>query len=188
MDDLGSLLALRLGLPPHGPLHRLGKAYVLHLDQADFDAPRFGSIVDDLLKLLVDLLPMSQQFIQLTLANDITQRRLREIPGCAPIIFDLNNGIRWVKHPEIYNGIHTDRHVVSGDCLLGGNVEGNNTQIHFYHAVHDGNNEKQPRPLGSDQPAQTENDSALILLHNLDSRCEQNDQNDDQHPDACQET
>ena len=64
VDDLGAAFALGFGLLGHRALHRVGQRHVLDLDRRDFDAPRFGLPVDDLLQLLVDRLALRKQVVQ----------------------------------------------------------------------------------------------------------------------------
>jgi len=68
-NDLGPLLALCLGLAGNGPLHGLGQLHVLHLHRADLDAPRLGLLVDDLLEVLVDALPLRKQVVEAVLTE-----------------------------------------------------------------------------------------------------------------------
>jgi len=49
VDDLRATFALGFGLLDHRPLHRVGQRNILDLNGRDFDAPRFGLPVDDLL-------------------------------------------------------------------------------------------------------------------------------------------
>src|SRR4051794_33546061 len=55
VDDLRAPLALGLRLAGHRVLHPLGDPDVLDLDRGDLHAPRLGLLVDDPLKLLVEL-------------------------------------------------------------------------------------------------------------------------------------
>src|SRR6266496_309603 len=64
IDDLSAALALGFGLLGHGALHGIGQRHVLDLYRRDFDAPRFGLPIDDLLQLQVDRLALGKQVIE----------------------------------------------------------------------------------------------------------------------------
>ena len=55
-----------------------GKRHVLDLHRGDFDAPRIGLAVDDLLQGLIDLVAVREQFVQFGLAEDAAQGGLRD--------------------------------------------------------------------------------------------------------------
>src|SRR5262249_14721788 len=63
LDDARALLAHRLGLARHRPLHGLWDLDVLHLDHLDLDAPGFGRLVDDLAQDAVDAVALFQHLI-----------------------------------------------------------------------------------------------------------------------------
>jgi hypothetical protein len=187
VDDLGPLFPLGLRLAGHRPLHRVGQLYVLDLDDADLDAPRLGRFVDDLLQLVVDLVAMDQQLVQVRLAQDRSQAGLGDLPRRPAVIFYLHDGVAGIDHPEIGHGVHPDRHVVAGDGLLRGDIQGDDAQVDLHHAVYEGDDEKETRPLCALQPAQTKNDAALVLLDDLDGRDQQHDQKDDDDTNAAKD-
>lgn len=82
MDDLGTPVALGLGLTGHRAPHDLGQFDVFDLDEGHLDAPRVGDVVDDALQPLVDLVPVDQQLVEIDLTEDAAQRRLAicEVP------------------------------------------------------------------------------------------------------------
>jgi len=53
MDDLGPSLPLRLRLPCNCPAHLFRQIDLLRLDQGDFDSPRLGVFVENVLKLML---------------------------------------------------------------------------------------------------------------------------------------
>jgi hypothetical protein len=59
-DNLGSTLALRLGLGSNRPLHLLRQVRLLHLDLRYLGAPRLRTLVEDRLKPCVQLLPLRE--------------------------------------------------------------------------------------------------------------------------------
>jgi len=58
VDDLGTLLALGLGLLGHGAQHGFGHVDLLDLDVGDLHAPGSGVRVENALQAQVDLLPV----------------------------------------------------------------------------------------------------------------------------------
>ncbi|KAF5409552.1 MAG: hypothetical protein Udaeo2_01290 [Candidatus Udaeobacter sp.] len=64
VDDLCAAFALGFRLLGHRALHGVGQRNILDLNRRDFDAPRFGLPVDDLLQFLVDRLALRKQVIQ----------------------------------------------------------------------------------------------------------------------------
>ena len=118
VDDLCAAFALGFGLLGHRALHRVGQRHVLYLDRRDFDAPRFGLSVDDLLQLLVDRLALRKQVIERRLAEHAAQRRLRdERSGLEKILHFHDRGLR-IDHAEINNRIDRHRHVVARHHFL----------------------------------------------------------------------
>ncbi len=118
IDDLGAALALGFGLLGHGALHCVGQRHVLDLDRRDFDAPRFGLPVDDLLQLQVDRLALRKQVIQVGLAEHAAQRRLRhQRGGFEKVLHFHDRGLR-IDDAEINDRVDRHRHVVSGHHLL----------------------------------------------------------------------
>src|SRR5262249_27590975 len=80
-DHFGPAFAFRLRLPGHRPAHLLGEIDVLDGDLNDLDAPRIRVLVDDRLKVRVDLLAFGEELVQLRLPAHATQRRLRILRG-----------------------------------------------------------------------------------------------------------
>ena len=81
MNNLGAPLALRFRLFRHCPLHFLRQVDVLQFDQNDFDPPRIGLLIEDLLNPAVDPVAFGQQFIELRLAAYAAQRHLSKLRG-----------------------------------------------------------------------------------------------------------
>jgi hypothetical protein len=54
---------------------------MLHFDELDFDAPGVGALVDDLLELGVELLPLRKEVVEIDLPEDAPERGLGELGG-----------------------------------------------------------------------------------------------------------
>src|ERR1043166_9256959 len=77
VDDFGAPLALGLGLLRHRALHLLRQVDVFDRHLRDLDAPGIGMLVDNRLQIRVDLFALRQNFVELGLAADAPERRLR---------------------------------------------------------------------------------------------------------------
>src|SRR5438093_3534106 len=174
VDDLGAAFALRFGLLGHRALHRVGQRHVLHLDGRDFDAPRFGLPVDDLLQLQVDRLALRKQIIQGGLAEYAAQCRLRhQRGGFEKVLHFDDRGLR-IDHAKINNRIDRHRDVVTRHYLLPLDADRHDAQIHSHHSIDDGNEENQTRPFSAKQFSEAKNHAAFILAQDAD-RLRQND-------------
>src|SRR5581483_9451112 len=87
--------------------------------------------------------------------------------------------------PEVRDGVHAHRHVVLRDHLLRRDVQRDRAQVDAHHPVDDRDQEDQPRPLRlREQPAEPEDDSALVLAQHLDRRDRvQHEEEDDDDED-----
>src|SRR6266511_2876247 len=122
-DHLRAPLALGLGLAGHGPLHAARDLDVLDLDDRDLHAPGRSGVVDDLLQDRVDLVALGQELVQLVLAEDATERRLRDLRGGDHEVLDLHDRLLGIDDAEVGDGVHADRDVVLRDHLLRRDVE-----------------------------------------------------------------
>ena len=93
VNDLGALLALGLGLPRHRALHVLRQIDVLHFDGRHLDPPGIGALIEDLLQLLIEVVPLRQQIIQIDLAQHAAQRRLRQLRRGVVVVLDFDDGL-----------------------------------------------------------------------------------------------
>lgn len=138
--------------------------------------PRLRVGVDDLLQALVELLPFGQQLVELGLPANAAQRRLRELGSGIVVVLDLHDGPCRVQDPIVEDGAHLHGHVVAGDHVLRGNVHGHRAQIDAVHLLDDGKDVDQAGAAGTDQAAQTQNDRAFVLAHDLHAAGEQEQQ------------
>src|SRR5580704_5173556 len=187
VDDLCAPFALGFGLLGHRTLHGVGQRDILDLNRRDFDAPRFGLPVDDLLQFLVDRLALRKQVIQRGLTEHAAQRRLRhQRSGFEKVLYFHDRGL-WIDDPEIHNRIDRHGHVVTRHHLLLLNTDGDDAQIHSHHAIDDRDEENQSRAFGAKQFSEPEDDAAFVFSQDPDRlRQDDNDKNDDGHSPADQ--
>ena len=151
---------------------------MLDLDRRDLDAPRVGLLVENRLEPMVDLLPSRKQLVQLDLAQDRPQGRLRELARRVVVVLDLDDRATWVHDPEVHDGVDFDRHVVPRDDVLWRNVVNHRPQGDPHHSVDDGNQQEKPRTVvDRPQPPQTEDHPALVLGQDSNG-ADQNEQNE----------
>src|SRR5439155_17960936 len=168
VDDLRAAFALSLTLLGHRAFHGVGQRHVLYLARSDFDAPRFGLPVDDLLQLLVDRLALREQVIQGGLAEYTAQRRLRhQRSGFEKVLHFHDGGLR-IDHAKINNRIDRHRHVVTRHYLLPFDADGDDAQIHSDHAIDNRDEKNQTRPFRAEQFSEAKNHAAFILAQDAD--------------------
>src|SRR5208337_4043724 len=127
---------------------------------------------------------MAQHLVQLYLAQHGAQRGLGKLRGLVDVVGDLDGGVVGIHHVQRYHRVHLQGDVVAGDDVLGRNLEHLLAQREAHHLVDGPENQDDARPLWRSQnAAQTENHSALILLQDLDGveQVEDNDGDYDQH-------
>ena len=169
VDDLGPLLALRLGLLRHRPLHLLRQVHGLHRHLGDLHAPGVGVQVDDLLQPQRQPLALGEQLVEVGLAEDAAQRRLRLLARGVEEVLDGDHRLQRVHHPEVDDRVHLHGDVVAGDHVLGRHVEDDRAQAHPHHAVDGPGHDDEPGALGLRQHlAEPEDDAALVLVQDLD--------------------
>ena len=169
MDDFGPAFALGLGLLGDGPDHVLRKIDMLHLDHLDLDAPRVGALVDDLLELGVELLPLRKEVVKTDLPEDAPERGLGELGSRVEVILDIDYALDRLHNPEIKYRIDLDRDIVPGDDVLRGDVLGNQPEADPDHAVDGREHQDDPRALGFwKHPAQPEDHAPLVFPEDFD--------------------
>src|SRR5205823_5411908 len=111
-------LAFGLGLARHRAFHRLRKRDILDLDAVDVDAPVERGAVDHQLEALVQPFAVGEQVVEVALADDRPQRRLRHLADRGPVVLDVDRGGHRVDHLEVHDRVHPDRDIVVGDPVL----------------------------------------------------------------------
>jgi hypothetical protein len=128
-----------------------------------------GSVVDHLLQHLAQVLALGEQLIEVGLAQDAAQRRLRLLARGVEEVLHRDHGLLRVHHPEVHNRVHLDRDVVARDHVLRRHVEHHGAQAHPHHAVDRPGHDDEARALRPRQHlAQPEDDTPLVLVQDLD--------------------
>ena len=137
-------------------------------------------MVQHRLDVAIELLALRQQLVELVLAKDCAQRRLRELAGRFVEVRHLDDRELRLHYPEIHDRVHLHRDVIAGDHVLRRHVEHPGSQIDAHHLLDRWHHEDQPRPLHAAEAAEEEDHPALVLAQNLDRRDGQKrEQNDD---------
>ena len=127
-------------------------------------------LVDDRLQFTIDLIALRQQFIQFRLPKHIAQCRLSDLRRCLVKAHYVHNGSGRVHHIEVDHRGDFNRHIISCDHLLWGYRERHDTQVNFGHACDKGWHQEYAWSFRPYQTTQDEDDAALILLHDANSR------------------
>jgi hypothetical protein len=92
---------------------------MLHFDELDLDAPRVGALVDDLLEVGIELLPLRKEVVEIDLPEDAPERGLGELGGRVEVILDIDYTLDRLDNPETKHRIDLDRDIVPGDAQAG---------------------------------------------------------------------
>src|SRR5471032_1430610 len=168
-DDFRAPLALRFGLPGHRALHLRRQVELLHFHGSDLDAPGLGVLIEDLLQLLVDLLPLREQVVEVELAQSRTQGRLRELGGRVEEVLHLDDGPLGIDDPEVDHRRDLQADVVAGDHVLRRHVARHRAQVDLHHPIDAGNDPIEAGALGLGEAAQAKDDAGFILLDDAQS-------------------
>ena len=104
------------------------------------------------------------------LAQHRPQRGLGQLAGCGIEILHPDNRPLGIHDTEVKHGIHPYRHVIAGDDVLAGNIQGDYPQIHPHDLLNAGNDDDQPRAFDTLEPPEKENNATLVLRQDLDGR------------------
>ncbi len=130
------------------------------------------------------ILAIAEQLVELRLPEDRAHRRLRDQARRKEIVLDTNDGRFGVHDAEVRDGVHSHRDVVAGDRLLARDVERHGTQVDLHHAIDNRDDEEDAGPAGTDEATEPEDDTALVLLDDLDRRGHQAD-DEGRHGEQC---
>jgi len=126
---------------------------------------------------MVSLRSLRQHLIEVVLAEDGAQRRLRELAGRHLELLDLDHRLLRIDHPIVDDGVDLDRDVVLGDHILRRHVEHAGAQVHAHHLLDEGYDDDEAGPLHLPEPAQQEHHAALVLAQDADRVGEDGDDN-----------
>jgi hypothetical protein len=189
MDDFGSPLTFRLGLLGDHALHLLGEVHVFHLDRRDLHAPRFCLLVKDELELTIDLFPLGQQIIKLTLTEDTAERGLGHHRRRMEVVLNLDNRSLLVDDTEINDGVDLHRHVIPGDDVLRRYVQGHGSQTDADHPIDEGHDDDETRTVAtieaSRNATEPEDHGSFVFREDVDAQLDDDDHKDgdQQEPD-----
>ena len=126
-------------------------------------------LVQNVLELHIQLLPLTEEIVQIDLAQHGAQRGLSELRRGVQIILHFRNRARSVHHSEVHDRIHLHRDVVPRNDVLRGDVQRDRSQADAHHFVHRPEDPDQPRALGLvHQTPQPEDDRPFVFLDDVD--------------------
>src|SRR5262249_10982818 len=163
MDHLGAALTLRFGLPRDRPHHGGIDVDVLDLHRGYLDAPGIGLRVEYALNVEIQLVALGEELVELMLAENGAQRRLRELARRLEEVRNLDDRPLRIYHPEIEHRVHFDGNVVARDDVLRRNVEHYDAQVDSDHLLNERNEHDEPRPLDHPEAPEHEDHGALVL-------------------------
>ena len=176
-DYLRTPFAFGLGLRRDRALHVLRQVDILELDQHHLDAPRLGLRVDHFLNFRVELLALAQQIVELGLAANRSQRRLRKLHRAVQVVAHLGHRPRRIDHAKVKHRADFDRDVVTRDYVLRRNVECHRAQVDSHGALQNRDDEDYSRAAKRVQAAEPEDHRALIFVEHLEA-AQQHDRGD----------
>src|SRR5262245_26498309 len=171
VNNFRATFAFRFRLTRDGSLHFLGQVHVLNFHGVDFNPPGLSLLVNDPLKIGVDLFPLRQQVVELTLPQHAAKCRLCH-HGCGiQIVFDLNDGSLLVHDSEVDDRVHLDADVVLSNDILGWYVHSYRPQADANHFVDEWDDNHDTRPGPSDnsasQTAPSKDHSAFVFAEHI---------------------
>ena len=182
-DHLRAPFALGLGLTGHCPLHQLGDLHVLDLDDGHLHTPRHRLLGDRAVEVLVEVRAVGQERVEVRAAHHGAQRGLGVLGGGDRVVLHLHDGAHGVCDLEHHHGVDAGGDVVTGDDLLGRDRQGDHAHVDPHGAVQIRQQEHQPGADRAAQPAQPEDDQALVLAHHA-QRGDEHDEHEGGHDDA----
>jgi hypothetical protein len=157
-----------------------GRSTSLISDAAHLDTPRLRHVVDDLLDLGVEVVPLGEDFVQVRFRQDRAQGRLTYLRGREHIVLHFHHRFDGLDHLEVDDRVNLHRDVVLGDDVLGRNIEGHDLEVGLYHSVHDRDEQEQSRTLGADHTPEPEDHAPLVLSDDPHRRSDH-----EQHKEEC---
>src|SRR5437868_5755612 len=122
--------------------------------------------------------------LEQVLTEDGAEGRLRDLGGRDHEVLHLDDRVLGLDDPEIGDRVHPHRDVVLGDDLLRRDGQRDRPQVDLDHPVDYRDQDEQARALRlRQQPAQAEDDSALVLARHLDRRDQEEDDQEEKDDD-----
>lgn len=123
------------------------------------------------------------------LAEDRTQRRLRELTGRIDEALDLDDGALRIDHAEVDHRIDVHGDVVARNHILGRHVENDGSQADAGDRLDEGEDQDQTRTFDAGEAAEREDDRTLVFTQDADrarEKCEDDtDYEDHEERSAC---
>ena len=85
---------------------------MLDLDVGNLDAPVVRALVENSLDVGIEPVALREHVVELVLAQDRTQCRLRQLAGRFEHVGDTDDGFLGVDDTEVDDRIHPHRHIV----------------------------------------------------------------------------
>src|SRR4030042_1798782 len=111
MDDLGPALSFSFGLLGDRPDHRFRKVHVFRFYELDLDPPGVGVLIQDLLQLGVQFLPLGEEVVEFDLAQHAAQGRLRQLGWGIEIVLNVDDRFEGLYDSEVDDSIDFYRYV-----------------------------------------------------------------------------
>src|SRR5207245_10740194 len=147
----------------------LREVYVLHFHLGYLNTPWLGVVVKDDLRRGVYLFAFGEDFVELKLAHNVADRRLRFLRCGVEVVLHLRKREVRVHHAEIAHRVYFDGNVIARDDVLRGHVKSFDAQRDAIESLDRPENQAQPGRLGVGQHAsETQHDSTLPLLADED--------------------
>ena len=155
---------LRLGLLGDRAHHVLVEIDMLDLDAGHLDSPWVTLLVNDALKLLIELFSFREQFVQVVSAHDGSQGGLCELPCGIGEVLNLKDRLVRVHDAIIDDRIDRGGDIVFGDDILRRHVSGNDAKVDGRHPEDRDPHEPQSGLFDAHIAPKEEHDAALVLL------------------------
>jgi len=118
------------------------------------------------------------------LADDAPQGRLGQLGSGVKVIFNSDHGLIGIYHAEVDDRIDFDGDVVTGNHILGWDLQRHRPQADPEQLVDSWDDEDDPRSLRPDQSSKAEDNASFILSKDLDGRGGKDNEKDDQKKDS----
>src|SRR4029453_6642784 len=177
--------ALGLGLPGNRAYHALVEIDSLDLNIRDLDSPGLGLLIEHVLNIGIEPVPLGQHRVEVVFAQHPAQRRLRELARRYKIIVNLNNRPLGVHDAKIDDGIHLDRDVIAGNHVLSWHFIDDNPKIDPHHLLHKRHKQEKSRPLRAGVAPQREYDPAFVLTQDAHRQIQDDHNEDCDNGDSC---
>ena len=120
------------------------------------------------MEFYVDLVSLGQQLVQIACPHDASKCGLSQLGGGIKIILHFDDRLIWIHDAKIDDGIHFNGDIVTGDDILGRDVQRDQSQTDPHQLVDSGDDKNDTWPFGPNQPSQSEDNPSFIFPEDLD--------------------